>query len=120
MWLRGRRIKLVLPSLSTITAFYPMNIIDKIQQVRLAGRNSITCAIARASKPWLCARRRRRRRKDASSPPDVAMKCSHKHERALYAQGHSCVAGLDEVGRGPLAGPVVAAAVVLPRKFRHT
>ena len=47
------------------------------------------------------------------------MKCSHKHERALYAQGHSCVAGLDEVGRGPLAGPVVAAAVVLPRKFRH-
>jgi ribonuclease HII len=47
------------------------------------------------------------------------MKCSHKHERALYAQGHSCVAGLDEVGRGPLAGPVVAAAVVLPRKYRH-
>jgi len=48
------------------------------------------------------------------------MKCSHKHERALYAQGHSCVVGLDEAGRGPLAGPVVAAAVVLPRRFRHT
>jgi ribonuclease HII len=47
------------------------------------------------------------------------MKCSHRHERALYAQGCSCVAGLDEVGRGPLAGPVVAAAVVLPPKFRH-
>ena len=34
-------------------------------------------------------------------------------ERSLYAQGHTRVAGLDEAGRGPLAGPVVAAAVVL-------
>lgn len=35
------------------------------------------------------------------------------HEEALLAQGHTRVAGVDEVGRGPLAGPVVAAAVVL-------
>jgi ribonuclease HII len=34
-------------------------------------------------------------------------------ERALLAEGRRCIAGLDEVGRGPLAGPVVAAAVVL-------
>jgi ribonuclease HII len=34
-------------------------------------------------------------------------------ERTLHATGHSLVAGLDEAGRGPLAGPVVAAAVVL-------
>ncbi|MFG1326264.1 ribonuclease HII [Xanthobacter autotrophicus] len=34
-------------------------------------------------------------------------------ERALYANGLAPVAGADEVGRGPLAGPVVAAAVVL-------
>ena len=42
-------------------------------------------------------------------------------ERALWAQGRQLVAGLDEVGRGPLAGPVVAAAVVLrpgPRGLR--
>jgi ribonuclease HII len=39
-----------------------------------------------------------------SSPP----------ENALYAQGYRYVAGVDEVGRGPLAGPVVAAAVILP------
>lgn len=36
-----------------------------------------------------------------------------------YARGFCRIAGLDEVGRGPLAGPVVAAAVVLPRGFCH-
>jgi ribonuclease HII len=35
-------------------------------------------------------------------------------ERELHAQGYLHVAGIDEVGRGPLAGPVVAAAVVFP------
>ena len=36
------------------------------------------------------------------------------HERRMYRQGLRIVAGADEAGRGPLAGPVVAAAVVLP------
>ncbi|MFZ5814851.1 MAG: ribonuclease HII [Bacillota bacterium] len=36
------------------------------------------------------------------------------YERQLWAMGYKRVAGLDEVGRGPLAGPVVAAAVILP------
>ena len=35
------------------------------------------------------------------------------HERAAQALGHARVAGVDEVGRGPLAGPVTAAAVIL-------
>ncbi len=35
-----------------------------------------------------------------------------ERERALWAKGFRLVAGLDEVGRGPLAGPVIAAAVV--------
>src|SRR6185295_871965 len=35
-------------------------------------------------------------------------------EAALWCEGRSIVAGIDEVGRGPLAGPVVAAAVVFP------
>jgi ribonuclease HII len=38
----------------------------------------------------------------------------HAEERALRALGHRFVAGIDEVGRGCLAGPVVAAAVILP------
>jgi ribonuclease HII len=36
-------------------------------------------------------------------------------ERMYYGQGYQRIAGLDEVGRGPLAGPVVAAAVILPK-----
>lgn len=36
------------------------------------------------------------------------------YERQLWAMGYKLVAGLDEVGRGPLAGPVVAVAVILP------
>ena len=39
---------------------------------------------------------------------------SFVEERMLEAQGYRRVAGIDEVGRGPLAGPVVAAAVILP------
>ena len=39
---------------------------------------------------------------------------SLKREAALWCEGRTIVAGMDEVGRGPLAGPVVAAAVVFP------
>lgn len=37
-----------------------------------------------------------------------------RYERQLLRQGHARIAGVDEVGRGSLAGPVVAAAVILP------
>jgi ribonuclease HII len=40
-------------------------------------------------------------------------------ERELRARGARQVAGVDEAGRGPLAGPVVAAAVILPAGFSH-
>ncbi|MBW1989644.1 MAG: ribonuclease HII [Deltaproteobacteria bacterium] len=38
-------------------------------------------------------------------------------EKRARREGFSVIAGLDEAGRGPLAGPVVAAAVILPEKF---
>lgn len=41
----------------------------------------------------------------------------HIYESNLRKPGHRLVAGIDEAGRGPLAGPVVAAAVVLPAGF---
>ena len=38
-----------------------------------------------------------------------------KYEHAAYQEGYALVCGVDEAGRGPLAGPVCAAAVILPR-----
>src|SRR5205807_9080631 len=52
--------------------------------------------------------------------PATAKVTTHKQiptleeEMALCTQGYSFIAGLDEAGRGCLAGPVVAAAVILP------
>lgn len=37
-----------------------------------------------------------------------------------YSEGAKVIAGVDEAGRGPLAGPVVAAAVILPRDYRNS
>lgn len=45
--------------------------------------------------------------------PDLAF------ESALHARGLLRIAGIDEAGRGPLAGPVAAAAVILPHGFSH-
>ena len=53
------------------------------------------------------ARRRKRRRQP-----------SYKEEQSLLDRGFSIVAGLDEVGRGPVAGPVLAAAAILRPKPR--
>lgn len=39
------------------------------------------------------------------------------YERKMRGQGYRLIAGVDEVGRGPLAGPVAAAAVILPEDF---
>jgi ribonuclease HII len=43
--------------------------------------------------------------------------CSDAPEQALRYRGHSLIAGVDEVGRGALFGPVVAAAVILPKNL---
>ena len=41
-----------------------------------------------------------------------------KYEKELYENGIELIAGVDEVGRGPLVGPVVAAAVILPKNYK--
>ncbi len=46
-------------------------------------------------------------------------RCGFRYEKKLRAIGIVRIAGIDEAGRGALAGPVVAAAVVLPENFRH-
>ncbi len=58
-----------------------------------------------------------------NSPNKPARKSgpTQDEERRLHAAGFASVAGIDEVGRGPIAGPVVAGAVVLPdlEGFEH-
>lgn len=41
----------------------------------------------------------------------------YKYEKELYEKGFKYIAGVDEVGRGPLVGPVVTACVILPSDF---
>lgn len=43
----------------------------------------------------------------------------YKEEREILKRGFEMIAGVDEAGRGPLAGPVVAAAVIMNPDFRH-
>jgi ribonuclease HII len=52
----------------------------------------------------------------ADSTAVVLTEPDFRHERKAYRGGAACVAGVDEAGRGPLAGPVVVSAVVLNRK----
>jgi ribonuclease HII len=49
--------------------------------------------------------------------PDQTLSTLH-FEKLAQREGFSAVAGIDEAGRGPLAGPVVAAAVILPDSFQ--
>lgn len=53
---------------------------------------------------------------DNAVPPED----NFRFERALRSRGFACIAGSDEAGRGPLAGPVVAASVVLPLDCDHS
>jgi ribonuclease HII len=57
---------------------------------------------------------RRRMLQGDGEAADAAFAARFLFERRLWAAGQCRVAGVDEAGRGPLAGPVVAAAVVLP------
>jgi len=47
----------------------------------------------------------------------IDLKDNYKYERKVKEQGYKLIGGVDEVGRGPLVGPVVAACVILPDQF---
>src|SRR4030043_463038 len=61
------------------------------------------------AKFWAVAPLKARSRKPLSEPPSLV------EENGLNARGYHLIAGVDEAGRGALAGPVVAAAVILPQ-----
>jgi ribonuclease HII len=57
------------------------------------------------------------REKEPDAKPATRPECGFQLENAARRDGAESIAGLDEVGRGPLFGPVVAAAVILPDGF---
>ena len=57
---------------------------------------------------------KRKRAIQAELDEDLRLEQMLQYEKELYQAGYQTIAGIDEVGRGPLAGPVVAAAVILP------
>lgn len=74
------------------------------EELILDGRAGVQAAISK-----------RKRELQKQVDEDLRLEKMLAYEKELYAQGIDHIAGVDEVGRGPLAGPVVAAAVILPK-----
>ncbi len=87
-------------ALSGIEPPYPDELIEALGKDRRTGAKQLKEKLIAARR----AEEQRRRRIDKML----------EHERRARADGFEVIAGIDEVGRGPLAGPVVAAAVILP------
>lgn len=62
--------------------------------------------------------KQRRKAIQAQMDEDRRLEQMLRYEKEWYEQGIELIAGIDEVGRGPLAGPVVAAAVILPKNCK--
>ncbi|MBW1605560.1 ribonuclease HII [Lactobacillus sp. Sy-1] len=65
----------------------------------------------------LTALARRRQQLQKQAEQHAAFLARFRYEKLFWHQGITYVAGVDEVGRGPLAGPVVAGAVIIPADF---
>ena len=74
------------------------------EELILDGRAGVQAAISK-----------RKRELQKQVDEDMRLEKMLAYEKEPYAQGIDLIAGVDEVGRGPLAGPVVAAAVILPK-----
>ena len=81
----------------------PVEALEYLEVIKLEGTASVDKLIAKYEKRKLSHEKEIERLKQLS-----------KYEKEAYLQGFQFVAGIDEAGRGPLAGPVVAACVMLP------
>ena len=77
------------------------------EELILDGRAGVQAAISK-----------RKRELQKQVDEDLRLEKMLAYEKELYTQGIHLIAGVDEVGRGPLAGPVVAAAVILPENCK--
>lgn len=71
----------------------------------------------RGNETTLSLRKEKRCSRDLSTRHKMEEVDLYKYESELYSKGIKYIAGVDEVGRGPLVGPVVTACVILPRDF---
>ena len=84
----------------------------------LTGRSTISdIRICTAIAKQAASKGKAPKKKQGSSAVSAAKGPTRALEVTLWDKGIARVAGVDEAGRGPLAGPVVAAAVVLPRDY---
>ena len=77
------------------------------EELILDGRAGVQAAISK-----------RKRELQKQVDEDLRLEKMLAYEKELYTQGIQLIAGVDEVGRGPLAGPVVAVAVILPENCK--
>ena len=82
-------------------ALPPDEILDALEKDSRAGARKIAILI--------------RRRREREIKEDARLESLLHFEKALWNEGFRSIAGVDEAGVGPLAGPVIAAAVILPR-----
>ncbi|MBS4455815.1 ribonuclease HII [Tuanshanicoccus lijuaniae] len=75
-----------------------------LQQYRLDERKGVQTAVKQTEKRII-------QRQQQEQAHNARLEC----ERRLWQEGYQYIAGIDEVGRGPLAGPVVTATVILPK-----
>jgi ribonuclease HII len=85
-------------------------------------RAAARCAILRVSDPAVPRRAARKRKQLSKAAAKLrllkSLRCTTRFEKRAWAAGARLVAGVDEVGRGSLFGPVVAAAVILDPGYR--
>lgn len=82
--------------------------LDFLQSLKEDGRKGVQQALLQFEK-----------RKQQQEKLEADFQARLTFEKKLAQAGYKAVAGIDEVGRGPLAGPVVAAAVILPLDFHE-
>lgn len=80
---------------------------DKIEELKNDGRKGVQNLIQTYE-----------RQKEKEKSLEIQFHAMRELEQRAFRLGNTYIAGVDEAGRGPLAGPVVAAAVILPEQFK--
>jgi ribonuclease HII len=103
--LADKNLNKIKEAVSGLEPPYPLRLLEALKQDERAGVAQV--------------RHDLRNRQLAQDRLKKRVKLMLRHEEQAKAEGYAVIAGVDEVGRGPLAGPVVAAAVILPSSIER-